>query len=97
MAIDQTIMDRFKGELGRILHEELAAGNGIFDTWFGDFPYPDCFCICLTKPFFSKAQHDLPGIRYGIPTEHHHWKEEYYDPENHLVLCCMFNVTFGSW
>ena len=88
--VDKKIVDEFCGELKKILMQELASGNTIFETWKGNWPFPSNTVILLNKPFITPLQSNIEGVEFHNINDPHYWKAEYYDKINNMLLGCKF-------
>ncbi|MDV3425858.1 MAG: hypothetical protein LIR50_01040 [Bacillota bacterium] len=89
--VDNKVIEKFSGELKKILELELMAGNRIQKTFQGDWPLPDSIMIILNKPFKLPIQKNLKNIEFCNINDPNYWKAHYFDCENKQYLCCGFD------
>ena len=79
------------GELRKILEREIAAGNGVVETYAG-WPKQESIFVMLAKPFLVEHQKLPQGVVFRELNDPHYWKAEFvFEPSEHILAC-----RFGS-
>ncbi len=86
--VDQDHIDELCEELRSLLDAEIAAGNTVFETWKGNWPFERCLYIMLASPFILRHDQLASGLRFHSLNDPHHWKAEIIcDRTNHVLAC----------
>jgi hypothetical protein len=84
-SVDEARIVRLCPALREIVETEVAAGNGVAETWEGWG-----FVVMLRAPFLLRHSPRADEIEYRDVDDPHHWKSEFHCKAHAQTVACRF-------